>query len=353
MRNNFPNPACTFGNPKKLFDWPQFLGKRGVAFATQGKNVSRGNLSTHCPFCGPDDSGMHLSVSTKGKGWRCLRRPRDHRGMRPEKLIMAITGCSYAAAARIVGNTVFLPDDFMATVNKHLAGAELVHQSHTLTLPDEFFPLGTNRPSAKLYHSYLSERGFDNHTELTEFYGLRYCPRGRWKGRIIFPVYHDGELVSWVGRTVYPSESEHGKRYKVLSADPDKEEHPAVGPITDYLLWYDETRNGYNDFGRFDTIVLVEGPFDALRVNVLGYEEGVVSTCFFTAQPSKRQIDLFHDLLPRFRHRFLLLDKGTTAAAMNVAGDLQTLDIDIRQMPDDVKDPGLIRTTRQLLEILK
>jgi hypothetical protein len=329
------------------FDWENFLTKNGVAFATSGKNVSHGNVAIHCPFCGPDDVGQHLSVSTQGRGWRCLRRPRDHRGKRPEKLVMAVLGCSYTAAARIVGNTTFLPDDFMAAVNKHAAGAELPGRARVLPMPEEFLPLGTNRPSAKIFHSYLTERGFDNHAKLTEIYGLKYAPRGGFKGRIIFPIIHDGKLISWTGRTVYPVESEHGIRYKTLTADPDKEPPIALGPVTDYLLWHDHLRN----WG--DTLVLVEGPFDALRVNVLGRARGIVATCLFTMQPSDRQIDLFHDLMPRFRRCVLLLDRGTTAATLRMLGELQTLDVNIREMPENTKDPGELKSTNDLVRILK
>ncbi len=337
-----------------MFDWINFLQRRGIAFATRGKNVAKGNLVVHCPFCGPEDEGHHMEISTKGRGWKCLRRGREHRGKNPIKLIMALVGCNYATAANVVGDTTFIPDDFMAAVTKHVNGWEPPHPARALTMPEEFLPVGANRPSARLFNAYLAQRGFDDLDLLATCYGIRYCSRGPFKGRIIFPIHHDGKLVNWTGRTVYPKESEDGIRYRTLSTDSGNEmpgAPTAIGPVTDYLLWYDELRNNI-DPGRFDTIVLVEGPFDALRVDVLGYEDGIRSTCFFTAQPSIRQIDLFHEIMPRFKRRFLLLDRNTTATAIRVSAELKMLNVETRQVPDNVKDPGEISSTGQLLKIL-
>ena len=53
-----------------MFDWINFLQRRGIAFATRGKNVAKGNLVGFplCPFCGPEDEGYSHGNFHQGTG---------------------------------------------------------------------------------------------------------------------------------------------------------------------------------------------------------------------------------------------------------------------------------------------
>ena len=90
-----------------------------------------------------------------------------------------------------------------------------------------------------------------------------------------------------------------------------------------------------------DTLVLCEGPFDALKVDVLGRDYGIAATCFFTSAPTDAQIALLHDLCPQFRRKVLLLDRGTLALAMRVNSRLAGLGVITREVSGDLKDPGV------------
>lgn len=331
------------------FDFIRFFERYGIAYASSGANVSRGNVAIHCPFCGSDDAGQHLSVSTDGRGWRCFRR-HDHRGKSPVRLVQALIGGSFEHAQALVGGTV-APDDFMAAVTRAMSStASTIEQRPALRMPPEFKRF-TGLPSSRLFIRYLYDRDFSDVQieRMTPQYGIRYCTIGPYRGRIMFPVRFEGQLVSWTGRSIYPTAV---LRYRALTNDPERAQEEgmglAVGPISHFLLWYDALL----DDKESDTLCLCEGPFDALKVDILGRSIGVRATCFFTSGPTTQQIALLHTLLPRYRYKFLLLDRGTLPNALRIQGQLTGLGVELVELPAELKDPGEICTRRQLRRLL-
>jgi hypothetical protein len=329
------------------FNWLDFLSSRHIDYVTSGSNVSRGNVAIKCPFCGGADEGYHLSISTEGRGWRCFRRPQEHRGKSPLKLVQALAHCTADQAAAIVGiHRPYVSADSMDRV-KAMFDKAPVEEKRELTLLPEFKPLfgkGTRLWSARPFINYLERRGFRDQERLKP-YKLYYATQGAFKGRIIFPIEYEGELVCWTGRTIYPDVE---LRYKALSYREleEGEDRPrAIGPISNYLLWWDELQNI-----DADTICLCEGPFDALKVDWLGRADGICATCFFTSSPSLQQEQLLHELLPRFRHKFLLLDQETLPQAIRIAAGLQTLGVRSMQLPKGTKDPGELSSLKFLFQ---
>lgn len=318
------------------FDWINFFNQYGIEYQTTGPSVTKGNVAVHCPLCGPEDQSYHMGVSLTGKGWGCWRKS-NHRGRDNAKLVRFLLGCSYAEASRIVGNNTITFSDTFESEMERMIKANSKEKREPLTLPKEFKKF-TGLPSSRPYVRYLKRRGFkDRHIELlTTSYGLRYCTKGAYKGRIIFPVRYDGDLVTWSGRSIY---KEATIRYLTLSYQYEKASSegysPAMGPITDYLLWYDKLMRT-----KSDTLYIVEGPFDAAKVTVLGRRLGICATCFFTKMPSRNQIELLHELLPRFKKKALLLDEGTLAEALSVKSELISLDLKLAILPQGFDDPG-------------
>jgi hypothetical protein len=319
-----------------MFDLRAFFDQHGIKYRTSGANVSRGNIAIHCPFCGPDDPSEHLSVNIEGKGWRCWRHP-DHRGKSPARLVRALLRCSMDKAREIVGHSVFLPEDFGDRVKALFASNDDAPEVDDLPLPDEFRRLG-GQPSARPFVRYLTDRGFTplQIGKMTNRYGIRYAIEGSYQGRIIFPVTYDGELVSWTGRSISKNAT---LRYKTLSTDEESADRegyrPALGAISHYLLWFDELEDTGGEL-----LVLCEGPFDALKVDVLGRSQGIRATCFFTAAPTEAQVDLLHTLARRFDRVLLLLDKGTVSLGMRVSQQLASVRVDSAHLPKALKDPG-------------
>mgnify|MGYP001601735004 FL=1 len=328
-------------------DWIAFFDSRHIHYVTSGPNTARNQISTQCPFCGIDDPSQHMSISLEGKGFRCWRQP-QHSGKNPAKLIQALLNCSWEQAQQLAGQERSLPSDFLGKIRTAFVKAETAEHKAKLKLPMEFKSF-SDKPSCRPYREYLLSRNFtESDIAKTKDYGIYYASQGSYKGRIIFTIAMSGELVGWSGRTIYDSEQ---VRYKTLSHDKEKAEYRgdpiAALPISSCLLFYDRI-----NAGKYDTLVLCEGPFDALRVSLLGEASGIKGTCFFTSTLSKEQLNLLHEILPRYRRKVLLLDQGTFSKATRIKQQLISLDVEMCKLPVNVKDPAEIVSTAQLQKIL-
>jgi hypothetical protein len=325
------------------FDWTSFLNRHNIEYVTKGHSVSKDNIAIHCPFCGAADEGYHMAISLRGYGWHCWRNPQAHSGKSPIKLICALIDCSVEHAANLVGyKATDIPNDLLAQVRRLTGEVIPMPEPKVLDMPTEFKHLDNELPSSKPYVAYLRKRGFtDDHIAILARppFDLRYCTMGEWMGRIIFPICEHGKLVTWTGRTIF----DVNLRYRTLS------QSDALGPISDHLLWYDMLRHT-----GAETIVMCEGPFDAAKITMLGQPHSVVGTCFFTMVPSRRQVGLLHELLPKFRRRILLLDQDTFPKSQRLLwSEFAHLDVERRALPTGIKDPGEIRNENRLLKILR
>jgi hypothetical protein len=332
------------------FDFVEFFRRHRIEYATSGPSVTKNNVAIHCPFCGGADHSQHMGVSLLGKGWRCWRNPAEHKGRHPFRLVKALLGCSTTEAMRITGTShVPVSADLLERVKQLMEGDVIESEAEALeppVMPSTFRHLNDGLPASFPYRTYLEARGYtDEDLPWLDWLGLRYATRGAWKGRILFPVRVYGKLVSWTGRTIWPSEE---LRYRTLSVDWEKAKYggdrPALTPINHSLLWHDSLLDA-----DADTFVAVEGPFDALRVVQVAGDDGVFATCLFGSSPTDEQVNLLYDILPRFKHRYLLLDGDMMAASLRVADQLSATGLVPRFLPEDLKDPGDVKLTRDRL----
>ncbi|MCI0556175.1 MAG: hypothetical protein L0287_34975 [Anaerolineae bacterium] len=308
--------------------WTDFFDRYHIEYVTSGPNVGKGHVAIACPFC-RDDPSHHLSVAVNGEGWRCFRN-RDHSGVSPVRLIETLLHCSRQEALHIAGVTQkSLSTDFLAEVTTILDDGkqEEEEKRDLLQMPDYFRAISVSSHMAKPFVRYLQHRGFglQDIYDMTNGFNIRCCAVGRFAGRVIFPVYHGGHLMTWTGRAIRHSDA----RYLTLG------KNEAAARITDYLLWYDKLVKS-----EASTICICEGPFDALKVWYLGLQYRIVSTCFFTSEPSPAQISQLYKVLPRFERKLLLLDRDMVATSMKTADRLTTLGVSIRFLPPGLKDPG-------------
>lgn len=220
-----------------------------------------------------------------------------------------------------------------------------------LKLPDSFRPF-KDEWACKPFTTYLRERGFRaNCSYLHWRYGLHYCTHGPFKGRIIFPVIQNGQLVSWTGRSIYPAEEQ---RYKSLTTDTALATRinmgPALAPINYHFLWHDWLMSK-TLAQEANTFVLVEGPMDALKINVLG-EPVIVSTCWTGSEPTSEQIELLHALVRPFERRIVISDSDMPQKAQRIADQLKSLSFTTASLPAGVDDPAEIQSFPQLVKIL-
>lgn len=324
------------------FDWIRFLKQHGVRYVTDGPNYSRKmQCNIRCPFCGDADPSEHMGLSRYG-WWGCLRNA-SHRGQSPQFLIQRLIGCSPEEARRIVGvqedaapTTDDLAESF-ATLRRSLG--EEASKVTKLELLPEFKPLTSGSVFAEPFWDYLRDRDFrDAQIKwLTEKYGLRYATKGPYAYRIIVPVYDRyGKLLTWTARSVRPDAE---LRYKTLRAtgDPADGKGPvALAADKEVVLGLPVLYAAPNP----KVLVLVEGPFDALKVTAYGRGLGVYAAALFGLNISETQVAEVLELSGRFERVCLLLDAGAELQWLRIASAMSVIAPERVWVPPGFKDPG-------------
>jgi hypothetical protein len=284
-------------------DWIQLLESHDIPYVTMGPNTKRGEVSVKCPLCGDEDPSEHMGISLTSENWGCYRNA-EHRGKRPHWLIRQLLGCSLAQARHLVAAySVADPDGLDDALASLTAPAAMPKADNgPLRLPSEFQPIVNSGARAR-YWEYLKKRGFDPVGALTFKYNLMCATTGRWKDRIIFPLLQDGKLIGWTGRA-FAAKPQKALRY-LSSSDAVKKT----------ILFEDAL---FQSSGPF--LFLVEGPFDALKLDYYG--EGTVhATCGFGTSLSIDQIAIIDQLRNRFDRLVVSFDRGAEAQAMQIAGN--------------------------------
>ena len=341
-----------------MFSWPKLLQSRGVHFVTRGPNTAKNSLSVRCPFCGEADPSQHLNIYLNTGYWKCWRNPRAHSGKSRSWLIQHLLRCSSEEAVHLAEeDTLAIPEpaDIMTRLTEMLGDRDQVEKIHAskqgLEFPSQFKRLfGSNSLTSRPFWDYLEDRGYDLASQdwVAKHYNLHYANRGPYRYRLIIPVYSTaGELMTWTARSVVPRAE---IRYKTLSVEPNEFFPGYVAKCAPGqlllglpLLWKCENP---------EVLVLTEGPFDAIRISVLGHKIGVYGTCLFGLNITDSQVLLIEQLLGRFRHVVLLLDPDAKFRAFRIQEQLTNLPVKIETLPPGVEDPGALPTTvgMQLLE---
>lgn len=336
-----------------MFNWRAFLDQHRIPYVTEGPNTPRGSLGIKCPFCGEADPSEHMVLRPFGNYWSCWR-DREHRGGNPAKLVQALLGCSFSQAYDITAGSTgpAITENLDDQIEEALQRRSVSKSDSPIDLypewPASFRPF-TDGYAARPFLEYLSKRGFHKLTRkpeiLTSRYDLHYCVTGSFKGRIIFPVIQAGKLISWTGRSIYQASTKI-HRYKSLTTDRQKAREmgldPAAAPLNNALLWQDSLDGG-------EILVIVEGPFDALRVRYLGEHDGIHATCLFTSMPTNSQVSLIRGLAPKYRRIIILLDSDARVKAERLRQQLSPI-VEAAWLGEG--DPGDIKDRGQLLKLL-
>jgi hypothetical protein len=89
-----------------------------------------------------------------------------------------------------------------------------------------------------------------------ECFGLVWCTRGKYKNRLIFPVWEDHRIVYWQARAMWEKE-DHGAGRYTKSLNPPKTEGAAGSGDVLYNL---------HQARQYPSVVITEGPIDAIHV---------------------------------------------------------------------------------------
>lgn len=261
------------------------------------KHCRPGFIQTECPRC-TGNPGLHLGFSDKGGFFVCWRC-----GWMPiEEAIKNFIGVGW-------GQAKDLKKEYGGTSYRRIVQKRQKEQDITVTLP-----AGTTALQ-EMHREYLKGRDLDPDEidEIWDVYGTG--PLGRYKYRIIAPIYYKGVLVSYQGRDITDKSS---KKYKACSKPRERIHHKDIV-------------YGFDLAGR--DVVVVEGFFDAWRLG-----PGAVAT--FGTKYTHMQVRL----LSQFRRVFILFDETDEQALNNayqLSFDLCSLNVDSEVVTiGEDKDPG-------------
>lgn len=207
-----------------MLDLRRLFDKHRIFWRDHGANTSKGNINISCPFC-KNDPSMHMAIAEDGSGWYCWRNSR-HQG----------AGLGY------LFHVLKIPTEGLPKTSKQLL--------QPVELPNVDFSAWRGFDSAVESQDvldYLEFRGFTQPRQVVKQFNLRYAKEGKWACRMIAPL-----TSGWTGRAIFPH----------------------LQPR--YLSQTDGT--GLFAQGRSSSVILVEGPLDAMRLSSLTSQFTVVAT---------------------------------------------------------------------------
>lgn len=340
------------------FDWKRFCKDNRISFVESGPNTAKGNISIQCPWCGAADKSQHMGLSLvlNDPKYGCWRSSM-HRGKNPAMLISKIMGWPMSQAITYVETQQGNPDDFELAIAAMSAPKETQARrapTGSLIMPTEFReftkekevwnptkPLGVE---LRFLNYLIRDRGFSTPESLFALihkYHLRWCISGDYQFRIVIPVYHNGLLVSWTARALGNAVI----RYKSL------EDEKSPRNIKDCLLLHSTSLDNAKD----KALVLCEGPFDAMKIDVFGSKFGVSATCMFGLTLSDSQLATLSRIGKLFKKVVIMLDSTTGAEGDILFSQVEELmgrGVEVAKLSPNVKDPGEL-TGFQVRSIVK
>lgn len=310
-------------------DFQDLFSKHGIRYTT--RQHSQGNIGINCPFCArttdPDPS-EHMGVDIKTGAWNCWRNSK-HRGKKPHRLLNALLGMSYADVDNMLGVVAAPTSEFDAVFakGKNPFAVDAEPQSRNSLSNIALDSLATFAPithSVSQPHlDYLRRRGIAE--QVAREFGLLAGIIGRWAGRVIFPVFtpDSAQVVSWTARSIGAAVP----KYIALGR-----EH---GANLKHLLY-----NAARLSAGGKTIVVTEGPMDAIALQQLAPESAV--TCTFGLTVSNIQIALLK--MANFSRVVFLFDSTAYGNAVDCAHRAGGDAVDFSTLFNRAGDPAELTT---------
>lgn len=325
---------------RPALNWRSLLQEHGIQFIEKGPNVKRGELNIQCPFCGSADPSHHMGLNPETGYWACWRNS-THRGKSPLRLLVQLLHIPYFRARQLagLGEDYVDPDGFDAVAARVMGRTGVTQVEHVhrefLQFPAEVQPLTERGPTHRVFE-YLVGRRFSRTGALDacELYNLRAARFGPWQDRLILPYTMNHELVAWTGRAIAPSTI----RYKDLSLD------DCLVPIKHTLFNHDAMLDGGL------ALVVVEGPVDALKVDLFGRDHGVRSVALSTNTCGPEQMYLLEAAAYNFDRVVVMMDNAGQLGvvdSMRMKSQLSSIPkLTLTPVPYGAKDAGELTPTQ-------
>lgn len=234
--------------------------------------INRGWVNTNCPYCDIKPTSFNLGFNPAGNYYHCWKSKHSY----PIK--------------EVLSKLLNVPENSVYDILKDYQGVGEVLPERKksrvkyLELPTNTFT-GAER-------KYLKSRGFSPKYLYKKYHIVGGGISGDWKFRIIIPIYYNGQLMSWTGRSILSKEKLKKleiPRYKNLSIE------KSIRNPKELFFNLDNCRNR--------SVILTEGAFDVLR-----FDGNAI--CSFGTELTEGQVSL---LAERFDKIFILFDNEPEA----------------------------------------
>lgn len=318
-----------------MIDIEKLLNDYNVKFVTGGHNVAKGNINVKCPFCGSADKSEHLGINLSNGFWGCWRSE-AHRGSNLAYLLQHLLSVTYREAERLSGKDAisYDPASLDAVAGGMLQDTDTkgtdVSNNRSILLPQEFRPLHDAKMASERFLYYLSGRGFPiKYLEnMSRHYKIKYAISGDYANRIILPVSMYGVTVSFTARSIKPN---NNLRY--LSASNED----SFLSIKSTIYNFDAALSGG------DTLFVVEGPFDALKVDWFARDYKCHAVALFNMSMESAQYAMMLDLIPLYKRVVFMLDSGEDSKSNEMAEEFvffKKVEVMGGNVPFGKPDPG-------------
>lgn len=229
--------------------------------------INRGWVNVNCPYCDTKSTSFNLGFNPAGNYYHCWKSQHSYS---LQEVLSTLLNVPISSVDGILTDYQGVGDIIPEKKKSKVKYIEL---------PTDTFTSAERK--------YLKSREFSPHYLKEKYNIVGGGISGDWKFRIIIPVFYNGRLMSWTGRSILSKEKlkELGiPRYKNLSIE------KSVKNIKELFFNLDNCKG--------KEVVLTEGPFDVLR-----FDGNAI--CSMGTELTESQVSL---LAERFEKVFILFD---------------------------------------------
>jgi hypothetical protein len=278
--------------------------------------INRGWVNCNCPYCDTKSTSFNLGFNPAGNYYHCWKSKHNY------------------PIRQVLSTLLNVSESSIDNILMDYQGAgETLSEKKTSKI--NYLELPTNT-FTKAERKYLKSRDFDPKYLYKKYHIVGGGIDGDWKFRIIIPVYYQGQLLSWTGRSILSKgrlKQLDIPRYKNLSIE------KSIKNIKELFFNIDNCKS--------DTVVLTEGAFDVLR-----FDGNAI--CSMGTELTESQINL---LASRFRKIFILFDNEPEAQEKARIFGLQLssigIEVEIVNAFEDFGKNDMGECSREEIEIIK
>jgi len=297
-----------------------YLESQGIATRRRSNQW----LNICCPFCigkssGSADFDFRLGIN-EAEFYHCFRCSRTGN---TQFLLQELVGLSESEYTKIFTEGQLLSEEPTDTQIANIFAKKEIEQKEEVEVILPGTPVSHILGVFGCLDKFIESRGFN--IDMYERAGCRYCGSGRYAGRLIFPIYYKGELVSFQARDVT------GKK---------KPKFDSLGGVNihSYTYCLEESSD----------IIVVEGMMDAWRT-------GAGANALFGKEMTKKQRNILTTKLLCGTSIVFALDGDAKLKSMEYAEDMAIFgkpcgyaDLSLGQDPDSVGRDTLLNSVKWL-----